>query len=736
MAFQPYAGTKLPEWVDPAKSLFPGNKGIYKGIVQKIDTATRSGRLYVYVEGFSTATANDPKGWILVEYASPFSGRTLGSQIWPGALNKTNDFTYTKQSYGFFMTPPDIGGVVLCCFPENNSTSGYWFACVTPDLGKGMIPAIGGVKLDKIDPISVPPNLQNYLVPGGIYPAGEFNENDNKVFTSNWAKEALRPLHVPKFVKLVQQGLQNDLNGRGTITSSVQRDPISSVFGFSTPGRPTNDPANDPTLSNRLATGDFNPEEFIAMNRVGGHSLTMDDGDVYGKSNLVKLRTAAGHQIFMNDTDGFMYIANSNGTAWVELTKEGDILVFGARDFSLRTYGNIMMHTNKIVSINAGLFNVKAQAMQVETQSTILNSEASIRAYGGSVSVEGLMGVNIVGGNSVGITGGAKVNIVGGLVALNSGPPTGLKSLAQGPTKLTQYSLAETLPDNVLGWTVQTNKLFSINNKVPTHEPYIRGDIATLQEQQEQIQQDLVQQTSTTVTGDPKDAAASTVNLTPGIDAANGLPVDSKKTAPASAFITQPDLGKDLGKLNRDQLRAYMAQVGHSESSGRYTIENRDGYQGKYQMGSLALQDMGYVKPGTPQTAEALNNPNNWTGKNGVTSAAVFRSSPEIQEETMYRYTKQNYSSLQRLGLISDTTDTTDVAGLLSASHLGGPGNVSKWARNGTYFQDKNGTDLGTYYNLGKYSQTQVSIITASNESKSFISSSGSTTATRSISAI
>jgi len=41
-------------------------------------------------------------------------------------------------------------------------------------------------------------------------------------------------------------------------------------------------------------------------------------------------------------------------------------------------------------------------------------------------------------------------------------------------------------------------------------------------------------------------------------------------------------------------------------------------------MGSAALQDLGYVKPGTPQTPDALNNPNNWTGKDGITSATAF----------------------------------------------------------------------------------------------------------------
>ena len=439
--FQPYQGTKRPSWADDSKSLFPNTPGIFKGEVKKIDTATRSGRLYVYIEGFSNSSSTDPGGWTLVDYASPFAGKTLGPQVL-GAPNKQNDFTNTRQTYGFFMTPPDIGNIVLCCFPEGDRTRGFWFACVNPNLGKGMMPAIGAVPLDRIDPVSVPPDLSQFLLPGNSYPVGEFNENDIKVFSSNWATDALKPLHVPQFTNLVKQGLQDDQQGRGPITSSVQRDPVSSVFGFSTPGRPTNDPANDPDLDTKINSGQFNPADFVARNRVGGHSLTMDDGNIYGKSNLVKLKSAAGHQIFMNDTEGFMYIANAAGTAWVELTKEGDILVFGQRDFSLRTYGNIMMHTSQSVSINAGTFDVKAQAVRMETDNAIINSKSLVQIQSQSTSINGTTGVTLTGAK-LGLSSTGPTTITGSQILLNSDAPA---SPLAAPSSLPQYSLPDTLP--------------------------------------------------------------------------------------------------------------------------------------------------------------------------------------------------------------------------------------------------------------------------------------------------
>ena len=132
------------------------------------------------------------------------------------------------------------------------------------------------------------------------------------------------------------------------------------------------------------------------------------------------------------------------------------------------------------------------------------------------------------------------------------------------------------------------------------------------------------------------------------------------------------------------------------------------------------MADAGYVKIGTPQTAEALSNPNNWTGKNGVYSSADFQSSPDIQDQAMYEYTKNNYAALQNAGVITSDTTNDKIAGFLSASHSSsiGVNGTIQWSTTGKNVADANGVSVGTYYNQGRYSQTQVPIIKASNNSK------------------
>jgi hypothetical protein len=731
MSQQPYqSGKKRPEWSDPFGNPFTPTLGIYKGLVKKIDTGTRSGRLYVYVEGLSTTSSNDEAGWILVDYASPFMGRTMGPAAQGAATNVQNDFANTQQSYGFFMTPPDIGNYVLCCFPDDNKQTGYWFACVNPALGKQMIPSIGGLPLNRIDPISVPPSFQSVLRQGGIYPVGEFNENDTTAFNSNWASRNLKPLHIPQFTRYFIQGLDTDTNGRGVISSSVQRDPINSVAGFSTPGRPTNDPANDPNLNQKLSSGNFDPQEFVVRNRVGGHSLTMDDGDLRGNNNLVKLRTAAGHQILMNDTPGeeFMYIANSNGTAWIELTKEGDVLVYGQRDLSIRTRGNLMMHSDSLIQMNArGPIQMKSAALQVENQATIINSEQAFQAYTNSASLVGKSGVNLVG-QKVGISGLGGVSIDGALVSLNSGGLGGAaQSLARGPSKLNQYSMPDTTFVPGQGWTAVDGVLRSINYRVPTHEPYVRGNVAALIEQQQEIFSNSIAASAQRTVDGNLENPVKLVNLSPGIDAAAAVGLPNDKAAPNSSFVRQPVQPQDLGALDNVQVTAYFAQMGFTQSNSNYAAQNQDGYLGKYQLSPASLINLGYLKPTAPRTLEGVTNPNNWTGLNGVLSADQFQVNGAIQELTMYEYTKQNYASLQNIGLIDNNSTPDEIAGLLSASHFAGPEQTAVWARENASPIPGYTTAISNYYNQGRYSQSQVPVIQASIASKQITSTVPST---------
>lgn len=724
MSIKPYMGTKPTTWANASNSEFRLTPGIYKGIVKQIDTKTRTGRIKVYISEFGGNNPDLDSNWQPVSYASPFGGYTTGLLNQSGStVIARNDFQGTQQSYGFFTSPPDIGSIVLCCFPHGAKTEGYWFACVNPNLSQHMIPAVGSVPYDKIDPLSVPDDIKDRLTPGFYYPCGEFNQNGS-VYNDDWAN-ALRPLHVPLALQLINQGLDGDPL-RGPISSSAQRDPISTVYGFSTPGRPlgSQDPANNPNLQEALRTGDFNAAEYIVSNRVGGHSLIMDDGDIYGKDNLVRLRTAAGHQILMNDPEGFIYISNSKGTAWVELTKEGDVMIYSQRNLSVRSMGDMMFHSDRNINLNArGSVQVNAGlAVKLQGQAVEATGKRILNLYGQQTQIGGASTLALRSAGGMGIQAGGTIGITGSKIALNGGG--GSTGALGTPSGIPSYLLPDVAFVNGK-WAAQPSSFTSICPKVPTHEPYIRGSIAQVVAEQEALADELSKlkvEGDATTDIEGKTILPATVTGSVGVDQASGKAVDGK--APTEAFIKQPDPKSDLGNLNQNELKAYMAQVGYNESGGKYDTTNQFGYQGKYQMGSLALQDLGYVRKGTPQTPEALNNPNNWTGKDGITSSADFLASPSIQENAMYDYTKRNYAALQKNGLVTADTPNDVTAGLLQASHLvgvGGPSTtqgVYNWYTTGASASDANGTTAEKYFNRGRYSQTQVPVITASTNSK------------------
>jgi len=82
---------------------------------------------------------------------------------------------------------------------------------------------------------------------------------------------------------------------------------------------------------------------------------------LYKDNQLVRLKTANGHQVLMHDTEGIIYIGSAHGGSWVELTKDGSVYVYSAKDFAVRTQGNIELHSDRSIRMNAGqYFDVNA----------------------------------------------------------------------------------------------------------------------------------------------------------------------------------------------------------------------------------------------------------------------------------------------------------------------------------------------------------------------------------------
>jgi len=650
----------------------------YIGIVKNNYDPTRAGRLQVFIPDLG-GDEDDQKGWRTVSYASPFMGYTSSEQRNTDPHQTKNAFDTVTHSYGFWAVPPDIGVEVLVIFVAGDPTRGYWLACVNSNLSRFMIPGVAGST--NVDVETANPNDKKTLIAGVPAPVAEFNENNTNNVTNPQFYNLPKPVHTVQYGILKSQGLDRD-TVRGATTSSSQRETPSRVFGISTPGRPLNDPADDGQYVNKLNAGTIGEEYFKVKSRKGGHQFIMDDGAMLGQDQLVRLRTAKGHQILMHDTAGTLYISHADGTSWIELTPEGAIKAYSKAGFHVRSEGSINFHSDASINFESkNNINFRAaNRFQVNSTTTNFLQDKYSLETAGTTELKIGNNFNVDVGAKTSIQAGGLIAVQGGQFYTQSGGTVNVKKLKP----LQTYDLPDTSFDNSLGvWLNKAKALNTIVTAAPSHEPYYRG---------ESVEYFKAQEAGLT----PQET------YTGGVDAIKNVRGSGvQNPAKDTDLRTQPVPKGTIGNLDKDQLQAYMAQVGKSESGGDYTKENTIGFVGKYQFGYQALIDQGYVKASVTSNAQ-LNNPNSWTGKDGISDKSAWLNNGQVQEEAMFEYTQRNYNAMVKNGAITKDMPPEEVGGMLATSHLLGAGGAKKW-RTGAGGADAYGTTGDSYFQKGKY---------------------------------
>ena len=449
------------------------DSGPYIGIVKNNVDPARLGRLEVYIPDLSGQFEGSDVG-ITVTYASPFGGSTRGT------LSEDEVFSYEQQTYGFWAVPPDIDNQVLVTFVAGDISRGYWFACVPNADSRHMLPGISRLKSDKT--IFKGSGLEGRgLKDGDVYfPTSEVNLNNNKRNQDGNLLNLKRIAHQIQAEVVLQQGLETD-PVRGTITSSSQRESPSRVFGLSTPGRPYPDvtkTAESKEVVNELLS---NPDNRTQINnpqgRSGGHTLVMDDGDIYGDNDLVRLRTAGGHTILMHDTENIIYITNKDGTAYVELTPNGAVNVYSAKTLSVRSELDINLHADANVNIQAGdsinCFAEKNIEVQAQQKRERVANEHLMDAGRYDLRVGGQ--IKIKSGTTSGWTvGRGELWLTGTQVHLNTSGKA--VDIPDRVASLEQYKKQDVKFDaGTKRWIIDpASTLDSIATFTPTHEPWSR----------------------------------------------------------------------------------------------------------------------------------------------------------------------------------------------------------------------------------------------------------------------
>lgn len=441
MSIQKRIGTKLPENFTRSGAV-RSDPGPFEAVVMSNVDPTRSGRLAVYVPDLG-GDINNPHAWVTVAYASPFFGTTGRSTRVPSS---TTSYTTSPHSYGFWFTPPDTGNIVLVTFVNGDPNRGYWFACVVPEMNHQMVPGI-----------SADTALKNAPAGTESAPVVEFNLADESV-RSQWSDftKIKKPIHNEQHRILLEQGLDRD-SVRGLITSSSQRETPSSVFGLSTPGRGS--------LEKEQSTG-------MPKYRLGGHTLVLDDGDKEGSNQLIRLRTAGGHQIMMNDSEEVLYISNSTGTVWMEFTGEGQVLLYADSDISLRTKGTLNLHADKDINMYAGekIQMVSATSITTQSDKIVTRGSSDLTLFGGKVGVASSGALSLSAGADGSFGAGGNLTYSAGKIKLNSGSAP---RVAEPPAiQLTQFADAAMKGNK---WEKVGGAVASVVTVLPHHEPYHSG---------------------------------------------------------------------------------------------------------------------------------------------------------------------------------------------------------------------------------------------------------------------
>ena len=457
--------TGTPVNFDQDRGGLPGSGGPYIGIVKNNTDPTRMGRLQVYIETFGGPDESDQSLWKTVSYCPPFYGATpKGASAGTGTFLDGN-----QQSYGMWFTPPDIGTQVLCVFVNDDPGNGYYIGCLPENGITRMIPAIGGV--DNAQAQTQNAAQAGYLANSARLPVTEINNSPQNPQTSESPTyfDEKKPVHSYVAAIMFQQGLNND-NVRGPIGSSAQRESPSNCYGISTPGRAIyqgglGDTNNAQVLDSQTLQG------ITVIGRRGGHSLVMDDGALDGSDNLIRIRTAKGHQITMSDDGNCFYICHANGQAWVELGQEGTLDVYSTNSINMRTEGTINLHADNDVNIFAGnkmnLKSVKGTSIQSDADSDLASK--------GKLLLFAKSGMDVKSGGPLAIksslgswSSSGTLSLSGTKLLLNSG--SGLP--ASTPSGITKYLQPSTEFNPSTGWQVTPTGTESICTRAPTHEPY------------------------------------------------------------------------------------------------------------------------------------------------------------------------------------------------------------------------------------------------------------------------
>jgi hypothetical protein len=643
------------------------------GVVKDNIDPIRSGRLRVYIAEMGGQDPNDADSWVSVNYMTPFYGHTSNEAPKEGY----GTYLQNPTAYGMWTSPPDVGTTVICLFINGDPEYGYWIGCVPEPEALFTVPALGSAE-------TVVTNSDEANSYGGAtkLPVTNINSNNEKINESPTFFNEPKPVHSYLAGVLKQQGLIRDTI-RGTIGTSSQRETPSRVgWGVNTPGRPIYEGGfTDETIAT-AAGNDGQQSALKIVSRRAGHSIVMDDGDLIGRDQLIRLRTSLGHQILMSDDGQTLFIIHANGQSYIELGKEGTIDMYATNSVNIRTQGDLNLHADNNINMHA------KKDLNIFAENITTNSDKKTNIRVGSdysTSVNGKTTLKSTGAMSFKSSGEASYAststtfINGSKVNLNTGETS---TTPEEVKPLPTVAHTDTLYDSAKGWAAAPGALLSITSRAPAHSPWANAN-----------------QGVDVKVNNSADANFPS-NPSPAVLASNNAAVTPNAAVNPSVASTVPNtnaVSKAVDPNTTNAMVGQVATIAQSTPNVAAAIKNGAGIvsttvngtvQNVAAIGKMAqspeqMEAAGILKPGSAalvaqlvqsgKTIEQALTPNLFTGKAGAENITNYLNNPAAQVQTQVTNFQQAQSQLTQAGVITGKESGAMLAGPLVASALVGP---------------------------------------------------------------
>lgn len=355
--------------------------GLMEGVVVDTSDPQQMGRVKVWIpalDGDNYDIINLP--W--ATYLSPFAGQT---RDYPAGPNSAT--TQGFHSYGFWAIPK-MGALVIVGLLYNDPNRRVYMGSYFRDHGNRSLP-VGRNK----------PELAQAPVSDTFSPVEPQTSNLNSQFRG--------------------QLTASEAKTRGAYERQVAQDKTDKdgSEGYQ---------ADVIVPKDEKGVPQYDPQTYV-LTTPGRHALIFQDNPENGR---VRIKTAAGHQVILDDANERIYVSTCKGNSWFEMDQDGRIHVYGADSISVSTGGDFNVTA-------VGNFNVAA------------GGDVNIQAAG-TTRIAACSSLNL-SGSGVNIESSAKFNI-----------------LAAG-------NLMQTAPQiHLNGPDASSAECPEAPSTVPTHEPWTR----------------------------------------------------------------------------------------------------------------------------------------------------------------------------------------------------------------------------------------------------------------------